>query len=65
MANVEKYIFDVDANTRNAVKKLQQINKLMDQIDNIRSRGVDNYFTTTQKDMDKNMRSMSQLSKLY
>lgn len=65
MANVEKYIFDVDANTQNAVKKLQQINKLMDQIDNIRSRGVDNYFTTTQKDMDKNMRSMSQLSKLY
>lgn len=37
----------------------------MDQIDSIRSRGVDNYFTTTQKDMDKNMRSMSQLSKLY
>ncbi|AUO79624.1 endo-beta-N-acetylglucosamidase [Bacillus phage BSP10] len=65
MANVEKYIFGVDADTSKAVSKLQQINKLMDQIDGVRNRGMGEYFTTTQKDMDKSMRSMSQLTKLY
>ncbi|QZA69688.1 lysin [Bacillus phage 035JT004] len=65
MANVEKYIFGVDADTSKAVSKLQQINKLMDQIDSVRNRGMGEYFTTTQKDMDKSMRSMSQLTKLY
>lgn len=65
MANVEKYIFGVDADTSKAVSKLQQINKLMDQIDGVRNRGLGEYFTTTQKDMDKSMRSMSQLTKLY
>ncbi|AYJ74089.1 putative endo-beta-N-acetylglucosamidase [Bacillus phage BSP15] len=37
----------------------------MDQIDGVRNRGMGEYFTTTQKDMDKSMRSMSQLTKLY
>lgn len=65
MANIEQYIFNVDADTSKAVSKLQQINKLMNQIDSIRGKGINEYFTTTQKDMDKSMRSMSQLSKLY
>ena len=65
MANMEQYIFNVDADTGKAISKLQQINKLMNEIDSIRGRGVNEYFTTTQKDMDKNMRSMAKLSKLY
>jgi Phage tail lysozyme len=65
MANVEKYIFNVDAETSRAVQKLQQINKLMGTIENIRWKGVDDYYTTNQKDMDKNMRSMSKLTRMY
>ncbi|UJJ74888.1 hypothetical protein [Bacillus phage BM-P1] len=38
MANIEQYIFNVDADTSKAVSKLQQINKLMNQIDSIRGK---------------------------
>lgn len=65
MAKMEQYIFNVDADTSRAVNKLQEINRLMDQIDKLRTKGSDDYFTTTQKDMDKNMRSMSKISNLY
>ncbi|QIW88686.1 putative tail lysin 2 [Bacillus phage P59] len=65
MANVEKYIFNVDAETSRATQKLQKINKLMSTIENIRWKGVDDYYTTNQKDMDKNMRSMSKLTRMY
>jgi hypothetical protein len=65
VANTEKYIFNVDAETGRAVQKLQQINKLMSTIENIRWKGVDDYYTTNQKDMDKNMRSMSKLTRMY
>lgn len=65
MANVEQYIFNVDAETRQAVTKLQQLEKLMQNIEDIRNKGVDNYSTTTQKDIDKSMRSMSQLTRMY
>jgi Phage tail lysozyme len=63
--NMERYIFSVDADTEKAVASLNEISKLMNQIDNIRNKGVDNYFTTSQKDMDKNMRSMSKLTQQY
>jgi hypothetical protein len=65
VANTEKYIFNVDAETGRATKKLQEINKLMNKIDSIRWKGVDDYYTTNQKDMDKNMRSMSKLTRMY
>jgi archaellum component FlaC len=63
--NMEQYIFSVDADTEKAVSSLQKVNRLMNQIENIRNKGVDNYFTTSQKDMDKNMRSMSRLTTMY
>jgi len=65
MANKEKYIFDVDAETSKAVSKLQQISQLMDKLNSVHMKGVGDYSTTNQKDMDKNMRSMRQLTKLY
>lgn len=65
MANTEKYRFDVEAQTGNAVSKLKEITQLMDKIDRLHSKGVDNYNTTNQKDVDKSMRSMSELSKSY
>jgi len=65
MANNERYIFDVDAETGKAVQKLQQIAQLMDKIDGIHGKAKDNYSVTNQKDMDKNMRAMTQLTKLY
>ncbi|UGO49170.1 tapemeasure [Bacillus phage vB_BanH_Emiliahah] len=65
MANREEYIFNVDAEVSRAIAKLNKIRKLMDDIDNVRNKGVDNYYTTSQKDMDKNMRSMRQLTQMY
>lgn len=63
--NFEKYIFSVDADTSAALDKLKKVNKMMDNIDKVKNKAIDNYFTTNQKDMDKNMRSMSELTKLY
>ena len=65
MANMEQYIFNVDADTGKAVAKLKEINSLMNTIEGVRNKGADDYFTTTQKDMDKNMRSMTKLTQLY
>ncbi|QIA28694.1 DNA transfer protein [Phage f2b1] len=65
MAKNEPYIFDVDAETGKAVQKLQQIAQLMDKIEGIHGKAKDNYSVTNQKDMDKNMRAMTQLTKLY
>ncbi|AGB62592.1 putative tail lysin 2 [Bacillus phage phiAGATE] len=65
MANVEQYIFNVDAETSKAVAKLQELEKHMQTIEDIRNKGVDSYSTTTQKDMDKSLRSMSQLTRMY
>jgi hypothetical protein len=62
---MEQFIFSVDAQTDQAVNKLQEINKLMNQIERIKGKGVDDYTTTSQKDMDKNMRSMSKLTSMY
>ena len=64
MANTEKYLFTVDADTTSAVQKLQQITKLMDKIDKLHGKGIDDYFTTSQKDMDKAMRSMRDMTQL-
>jgi len=65
MANTERYRFDVDAETGKAVSKLKEVAQLMDKIDRLHSKGIDNYNTTNQKDVDKSMRSMSELSKSY
>lgn len=62
---MEQFIFSVDAQTDRAVQKLQHITKLMANIEKIRLRGVDDYSTTNQKDMDKNMRSMAELTARY
>jgi len=61
----EQFIFDVDAETSKAVSKLEKIERLMNKLNSVHIKGVDNYSTTNQKDMDKNMRSMRQLTKLY
>jgi len=61
----EEFIFDVDAETSKAVSKLEKIERLMNKLNSVHIKGVDNYSTTNQKDMDKNMRSMRQLTKLY
>ncbi|MCB5368960.1 phage tail tip lysozyme [Collinsella aerofaciens] len=37
----------------------------METIERLRNKGVDNYFTTSQKDMDKNLRSMKELAQEY
>ncbi|AMQ66605.1 tail associated lysin [Bacillus phage Shbh1] len=65
MANMEKFIFSVDAQTDKAVHKLQEINRLMNEIERVRNRGLNDYSTTNQKDMDLNMRSMSKLTSMY
>ena len=65
MANIEEYILKVDAEVSAATSKLDRIVKLMDTIDRIRTKGRDDYFSTNQKDMDKNMRSMKELTMLY
>jgi hypothetical protein len=65
MANNEEYRFDVTAETAQTVKKLNEIYRLMDKIENIRNKGTNDYSTTNQKDMDLNIRSMSELTKLY
>ncbi|QEG13763.1 putative tapemeasure protein [Bacillus phage vB_BspM_MarvelLand] len=65
MANKEDYIISVDAEISKAVQNLGKIRKLMDEIEGLRNKGVDNYYTTSQKDMDKNMRSMKELAQLY
>jgi hypothetical protein len=65
MANVENYLFHVEADTNQAQQSLRQIVGLMNQLERINDKGIDNYFTTNQKDMDKAMRSMSDLVKVY
>jgi hypothetical protein len=65
MANVEKFLFQVDANTKQASDALNGIIRLMNTIDKLNGKGVDNFYTTNQKDMDKAMRSMSDLVNGY
>lgn len=65
MANMEEYIFRVDAEVSRATAKLDKVRQLMNSIERLRNKGVDDYYTTNQKDMDKNMRSMKQLTYLY
>lgn len=62
---MEQYIFSVDAQTSKAVKKLNEITRLMDNIERAKSRGDNDYSTTSQKSMDKSMRSISQVTKMY
>ena len=63
--NKEQYLFSVDADVTNALGNLEKVAKLMQTIERLRNKGADDYNTTNQKDMDKNMRSMRQLTKQY
>jgi hypothetical protein len=63
--NMDQYILHVDAEVSRAVSKLDKIRNLMGNIERLRNKGVDDYYTTNQKDMDKNMRSMKQLTYMY
>lgn len=63
--NKEQYLFSVEADVSKALQNLQKVAKLMDTIEKLRNKGVDNYFTTSQKDMDKNLRSMKELAQEY
>jgi hypothetical protein len=65
MANIEKFLFKVDANTKQASDALNGVIRLMNTIDKLNGKGVDNFYTTNQKDMDKAMRSMSDLVEGY
>lgn len=58
------YRFYVDAITGDAEAKLKKINDLMDEIESTNRKGKDNFFHSTQKDMDKNIQSMQELQKL-
>lgn len=65
MAEQQNYMFNVDADVSQALDNLNKVAKLMQTIENLRNKGQADYFTTNQKDMDKNMRSMKQLAKEY
>jgi hypothetical protein len=65
MANMERYIFNVDADASRAINQLNKVQELMNNIENIRSKGDDNYSTTSQKDMDRAMRSARDLAGYY
>lgn len=65
MANIEKFLFQVDANTKQASDSLNGIIRLMNTIEKLNGKGVDNFYTTNQKDMDKAMRSMADLVEGY
>lgn len=65
MGKIENYLFNVDADTEKAVKKLGKLQQMMDNIEKLNNNAVDNYHTTDQKSMDKNMRSMREATQLY
>lgn len=65
MSNTEKFLFEVEAETQKATSKLGEIYRLMKNIEGLNAKGSADYYTTNQKDMDKNMHSMSKLSKIY
>lgn len=63
--NNEKFIFHVEAQTDRAIAKLQEVSRLMDQIERTKVKGEDDYNTTNQKDMDKAMRNISNITTEY
>lgn len=58
------YRFGVDADTSSAEQKLNRIKELMDEIDRLNSKTGDNYFYSSQKDIDRNVKSMQEIIKL-
>lgn len=58
------YRFDVDADVSTATENLNKIVKLMDTIDELNKKGKDNYFYSSQKDIDTNVKSMKEVIKL-
>jgi len=58
-------MFEVEAQTGKAEQSLKSIQQRMDEIEKIRNRGSDNYDTTSQKEMYKAMRNMSELTQQY
>lgn len=57
------YRFYVEAMTGDAVAKLNEIDKLMDKIDSKSAKGTQNFFHTSQKDIDKAVEEMQKLIK--
>lgn len=62
MKGYEQFVFEVNAKTEEASRKLRDIYKLMNQIEGIRNKGESDYSTTSQKDMDKSMRNIAKIS---
>lgn len=59
------YRFGVDADTTSAEEKLQRIANLMDQIDAMSTKAESNYFYSSQKDIDDNIKAMRELIKVH
>lgn len=65
MAEEQTYRFDVEARVQDALDNLNKVAKLMETIERLKEKGKADNFTTNQKDMDKNMRTMKQLVREY
>lgn len=65
MAGRESYIFNVDAETRNAEQKLENIYKKMNDIDKISAKGKGNFDTVSQKDMTQSMEGIRAVTMEY
>ncbi|AAY52878.1 tail associated lysin [Listeria phage A511] len=52
------YRFSVEALTADAEKKLERIARIMDDIEGTNRKGASNFFTSSQKDIDNNIRAM-------
>lgn len=62
MATVDKYILDVEARTQKAEADLQNIYKLMNDIESVKRRADEDYETVSQKGMDKSMKAMAKIT---
>lgn len=58
------YRFGVDADIGSATEKLNKIVELMDTIDGLNKKGKDNYFHSSQKDIDTNVKAMQEMIRL-
>lgn len=62
MATIDKYILDVEARTQKAEADLQNIYKLMNDIESVKKRADEDYETVSQKGMDKSMKAMAKIT---
>ena len=63
MAN-DNYRFYVEAGTDNAVRKLQELDNIMDSINKKADKGTTNFYNTSAKDVDKTVASMQKALEL-